>query len=156
MSLVKSLRKWAGNGHVWLYRRMGGRLVSMGHRIVIVTTTGAKSGEKRTIPLVAFAQDGGLVLVAAAGGRLNPGWYHNMVANPDVVVERDGRTCTMVARELVGPDRDAMWRKVIEGEPSYASFQRKTDRIIPVMMLEPPAIPTDPDDGRGRDPSPLG
>jgi deazaflavin-dependent oxidoreductase (nitroreductase family) len=112
----------------------------MGHRVVVVTTIGARSHERRTTPLVAFPHGDGWVVVAAAGRDHHPGWYHNMVAYPDVTVERDGRTRSMVAREALGLEREAIWRGIVEEEHSYASFQEKTERVIPVMILEPAAI----------------
>jgi deazaflavin-dependent oxidoreductase (nitroreductase family) len=125
----------------------------MGHRLVIVTTTGAKSHELRTSPLVAFPHGEGWVVVAATGGPRHPGWYHNMVANPDVIVERDARRCRMIAREATGAERNAVWMRVVEEEPSFASFQEKTERIIPVMILEPSEVERSglvPTGGAGR------
>jgi deazaflavin-dependent oxidoreductase (nitroreductase family) len=137
MPWSKTLQRWVSQAHVWLYRRAGGRLASMGHRLLLVTTTGAKSHQSRTVPLVAFPHSEGWVVVAAAGGDHSPGWYHNMVANPEVIVERDASKNRMVARETRGPEREALWRRIIAEEPSYASFQEKTERVIPVMVLEP-------------------
>lgn len=136
MSLAKTLQKMASRGHVWLYRKTGGRVFTMGHRVVIVTTTGAKTHQPRTSPLVAFPRGEGWVVIAAAGREHSPGWYHNMVANPDVVVERATEVRRMVARQAVGIERDAIWREVVEEEPAYDSFQRKSERTIPVMILE--------------------
>ena len=110
MAVKKTLQRLFTQGHVWLYRRTGGRLFTMGHRLVLVNTTGAKSHEPRTSPLYAFPHGQGWVVVAAFGRDHSPAWYHNMVANPEVVVEH---------------------------EPSYEGFQRKTERTIPVMILEP-------------------
>ena len=107
-----------------------------------MTTTGAKSHELRTVPLVAFPHGEGWIVAAAAGGDYSPGWYHNMVTNPDVIVERDASKDRMVAREAVGPEREALWRRIIEEEPAYSSFQEKTERVIPVMVLEPASVDT--------------
>lgn len=131
-----ALQRWVSQGHVWLYRKMGGRLVPMRHRLVVVTTTGARSHEARTIPMVAFEHGDGWIVAAAYGGDHSPSWYHNMIANPEVVVEREGSTYRMVAREALGPERDSLWQKILEEEPSFASFQQKTERVIPVMVLE--------------------
>ncbi len=154
MSLGKTLRRMISHLHVWLYRRTNGRLFSMGHRLVIVTTTGAKSHQPRTNPLVAFPHAEGWVVVAAAGRHRHPGWYHNMVATPDVTVERDGGSCRMVAREAGGSERETIWSEVVENEPSYADFQKRTDRLIPVMVLEPalvePSTPATPRSRRGQ------
>ncbi len=144
MSWLTTLQRWASQAHVWMYRKTGGRLVSMGHRLVLVTTTGAKSHEPRTSPLVAFANSEGWVVVAAAGGDHSPGWYHNMVANADVIVERNASKKRMVAYEAVGPEREALWERIIAEEPSFASFQRKTERVIPVMVLEPAVVGISP------------
>jgi deazaflavin-dependent oxidoreductase (nitroreductase family) len=143
MSWLMNLQRWVSQGHVWLYRRTRGRLVSMGHRLIVVTTTGAKSHEPRTTPLVAFPHGEGWVVVAAAGGDHSPGWYHNMVASPDVIVERDGNRREVIAHEAIGPEREALWGRIVDEEPSYAGFQAKTERVIPVMVLEP-ALVTSP------------
>ena len=139
MSVSKTLQRWFIQGHVWLYRKTGGRWIWLGDQLVVVTTTGAKTGERRTSPLFGFPHGEGWVVVAAYGGDHSPAWYHNMVANPDVVVERKGRAIEMVAREAIGAEREAIWKSIIEEEPSYASFQERTTRIIPIMVLEPSA-----------------
>lgn len=137
MSLSKTLQRWFSQAHGWLYRKTGGRLIWLGDQLVLVTTTGARTGETRTRPLFGFRHGEGWVVVAAAPGEHNPGWYHNMVANPDVVVERKGRSCAMVAHEAAGAERGSIWKSVIEEEPAYASLQERTSRVIPVMVLEP-------------------
>lgn len=73
-------------------------------------------------------------MVAASGGDHSPSWYHNMIGNPEVEVERNGRRDRMGAREAVGPEREVLWRRIIDEEPSYATFQEKTERVIPVRF----------------------
>ena len=63
-----------------------------------------------------------------------------MIADPDVIVERNAGKDRMVAHEAVGPEREALWRRIVDEEPSYASFQEKTERVIPVMVLEPASV----------------
>lgn len=110
-----------------------------GRPIVVVTVTGAKSGLPRRIPLMRVEHDGSYLAVASKGGDpKDPMWVASIRKNPDVIV-RDGTTDTpMTSRELaVGQERDLWWDRGVQAFPSYADYQRKTDRTIPVFLLEP-------------------
>ena len=109
--------------------------------LVLLHTTGAHSGLPRTSPVACFDIDGRLVVIASAAGRpAHPAWYHNLVANPVVRVERweDGALADFEAKAVpaAGADRDALWAEVVSRAPGFGEYQKSTDRVIPVVVLE--------------------
>jgi deazaflavin-dependent oxidoreductase (nitroreductase family) len=105
--------------------------------VVILTSRGARSGKIRKTPLMRVEHDGAYLVVGSQGGApKDPVWVHNLRADPHVELqdgpERDDRT----ARELSGEERDLWWERAVEAFPNYASYQRKTERLIPVFVLE--------------------
>ena len=106
--------------------------------IIVLTTKGAKTGALRKTALMRVEHDGRYAVVASKGGTPeNPAWYFNMVAEPlvelqDGDVKRDYR-----ARETEGAERDEWWARAVEAWPDYANYQLKTDRVIPLFVLEP-------------------
>jgi F420H(2)-dependent quinone reductase len=106
---------------------------------VRITTTGARSGRRRTITLYAWPDGDRLVLVGSSGGSArHPAWVHNLRAHPRVEVTRGAPSTEMVAREVTDPpERDRLWRLVTEAFPLYAAYQQKTERLIPLFILEP-------------------
>lgn len=110
-----------------------------GMRVVMLTTTGRRSGKERSTILTTPLQDGAtIVLVASYGGDArHPAWFHNLRANPDVSVTLGGRTLPMRARVASPEEKDVLWPKVTAKYKGYASYQRKTDRDIPLVLLEP-------------------
>jgi deazaflavin-dependent oxidoreductase (nitroreductase family) len=110
----------------------------MGFSALILTTVGAKSGAERSNPVGWFpGKDGGRLIVAsAAGATRNPAWYHNIAAHPDQVrIEVDGRTIPVTAEQLHGPERDEAWQQIVAAAPRFATYQEKTDRQLPVILL---------------------
>lgn len=107
-----------------------------GITLVLLTTTGAKSGARRTNPLAAL-RDGDRVLVFGTnGGRpTHPGWYHNVLAAPEVSVETGTETYEATAVPLQGEERDSMWARQVSVIPTFADYQANTTRIIPVVAL---------------------
>jgi deazaflavin-dependent oxidoreductase (nitroreductase family) len=105
--------------------------------LILVHHIGVRSGKERVVPLVYFAQpDGRLVIIASNGGvPEHPAWYHNLKANPKVMVEVGTETFRVVAKELEGEERFLVWPKIVEESPAAAEFQRTTSRTIPVFML---------------------
>ena len=100
-------------------------------------STGAKSGKKRAVPLAYHEVDGRLLIIASMGGaKRNPPWYHNLVANPEVLVEKDGETFSANAVVTAGADRDALFKSVCDALPPFAEYQPRTERIIPVIELK--------------------
>ena len=105
--------------------------------IVLVTTTGAKSGKQRYVPLMRVEEDGRYVMVASKGGApAHPSWYFNVKANPAVTVQDGDKVVTLTARELEGTERDHWWRLAVDAFPPYAEYQTKTARQIPLLILE--------------------
>jgi F420H(2)-dependent quinone reductase len=109
-----------------------------GMPVIILTSLGAKSGKIRKTPLMRVEHEGDYAVVASKGGAPNhPVWYFNLVADPHVELQ-DGPTKTdMVAREVTGAEKDVWWERAVAAYPDYADYQAKTDRSIPVFVLEP-------------------
>ncbi|MET7933046.1 nitroreductase family deazaflavin-dependent oxidoreductase [Streptomyces sp. NPDC005322] len=108
--------------------------------VVLLTTRGAKSGKIRKTPLMRVEHEGAYAIVASlAGAPKHPVWYHNVAAAPRVEL-RDGTVRQdMTAREVTGEEKALWWERAVEAYPDYADYQRKTDRRIPVFVLEPAA-----------------
>ena len=105
--------------------------------IVLFTTTGAKSQKLRYVPLMRVEEDGRYAMVASKGGHPeHPSWYFNVKANPAVTVQDGDRVTTLTARELDGAEREHWWRLAVAAYPPYAEYQTKTDRVIPVFVVE--------------------
>ncbi len=104
---------------------------------LIITTTGVKTGHKRAVPLGYQVVDGRLVIVASMGGaKRNPPWFYNLVKNPEVLVEKDGESFLANAIVTAGDDRNYLFQKICESEPTFAEYQARTDRVIPVVELQ--------------------
>jgi deazaflavin-dependent oxidoreductase (nitroreductase family) len=125
---------------VELYESSGGTKGTelSGVPVVVLTTKGAKSGKLRKTPLMRVEHDGRYVVVASKGGAPeNPVWYYNVVAEPNVELQDGPAKSDMVAREISGPERESWWERAVEVWPDYANYQTKTDRLIPLFVLEP-------------------
>lgn len=110
----------------------------MDRPIILVTTTGAKSGKKRYVPVMRVEHDGSYAMIASKGGTPeHPAWYHNLKAHPEVGVQDGSTTGSFVAREVRGTERDQWWERSVDAFPPYAEYQEKTSRTIPVFVLEP-------------------
>jgi deazaflavin-dependent oxidoreductase (nitroreductase family) len=109
-----------------------------GFPLLLLHTTGAKSGNERINP-VAYRSDGDALVVFAskAGAPTNPDWYHNLRANPKVTVEIGADTRDMVARVAEGDERERIWTAQKTEFPGFAEYESKTDRQIPVVILDP-------------------
>ena len=105
-------------------------------QFLLLTTTGAKSGKRRTTPLVYVPIDGRILIIASKGGApTNPAWYSNVVANPEVTVEFDAETYRALAVVIEGLERDRLYAEVASRIPTFADYQRRTDRVIPIVEL---------------------
>jgi len=106
--------------------------------LVLVTHTGAKSGIERTTPLVHTRDGDDIVIIASkAGSPAHPHWYLNLLANPEVTVELPGETYRACATALTeGPERERRYHAQSELMPNFAQYQEKTDRLIPVVVLQ--------------------
>jgi deazaflavin-dependent oxidoreductase (nitroreductase family) len=126
--------------HVRVYQLTGGKLGGrIGHaEHIVLTTTGRKSGARRTTPLTVTVDGDRLVLVASNGGAArHPDWYLNLTANPDVLVQRGARQVPMRARTATPDERPQLWSKVVATYQGYDGYQRKTSREIPLVVCEP-------------------
>ena len=108
-----------------------------GRRLLLLTTTGAKSGQRRTTPMM-YVPDGDRLLVIAsnAGALVHPAWYHNLVAHPDVTVEVGNETFDATAIVTTGEERPRLWSRIVELHPFFTEHQAKISRQIPVIALE--------------------
>ncbi|GAU69039.1 hypothetical protein SSP35_10_00700 [Streptomyces sp. NBRC 110611] len=122
------------------FRANGGRVGGPfeGGRLLLLTTTGARSGARHTTPLGYLPDSDGRVLViaSAAGAPKHPAWYHNLVASPLVTVEAGVFTYEARAVVLEGAERDRAFARAAEADPGWAAYQAKTDRVLPVVALE--------------------
>lgn len=125
---------------VELYESSGGTegTTLNGRPVVLVTNRGARSGKLRKTPLMRVEHDGSYAAVASRGGApTHPLWYRNLLAHPEVEVQDGPVKRDLVARELQGDERAVWWDRAVAAFPDYADYQRKTDRVIPVLVLEP-------------------
>ena len=115
--------------------RVGGQFE--GAPLLLLHTTGAKSGVERVNPVMYQADGDRLAVFASkAGAPTNPDWYHNLRANPTATVEVGTETVQVVAREAEGEERDRIWARQKERFPGFADYEEKTTRQIPVVVLE--------------------
>lgn len=135
-----SVRRWS-QIHAGLYRATGGRL---GRRLVdndmlLLTTRGHVTGNTHTVPLLYLREGDRLVVIASYGGRADhPTWYQNLTADPAVHVQIDGSRTQMCARTASHEERATWWPRIEAAYDGYAVYQSRTDRVIPVVFLEPP------------------
>jgi deazaflavin-dependent oxidoreductase (nitroreductase family) len=126
--------------HVGVYRLTGGRLGGkiVGQPVVLLTTTGRKTGKARTVPLGSFEDGGDRLIVASYAGRpTHPAWYNNLVANPEVTIQLGQRTYRARAETVTGEERARLWQMIITAAPTFADYQKKAgSREIPVVRLK--------------------
>lgn len=126
-----------------VYRWSNGRftLASLftGLPIILLTTTGAKSGQPRSMPLIGIPHGENIVIIASNWGQHHhPAWYYNLKKNPEVTVMINGRSQTCVARETMGEERETLYQQAIGLYVGYAAYRQRTGgRQIPVVMLTP-------------------
>jgi deazaflavin-dependent oxidoreductase (nitroreductase family) len=127
--------------NVWAYRLTGGRLGGKflrGAPVCLVTTTGKRSGQPRTVALLYLPDGDDVVLVASKGGMSkSPAWYHNMMARPEVDVQIGTTTRRMRARRASDAEKAALWPRLVAMYRDYDDYQARTTRNIPVMILSP-------------------
>jgi deazaflavin-dependent oxidoreductase (nitroreductase family) len=138
--MARMLQKFFMALHTTVLRRSGGRLLK-GFRttqFLVLHTTGRKSGQERMTPLN-FVRDGeAYVLIASNGGSARqPDWYLNLRAHPEATVEEGGRTTPVTATIADGEERERLWKLAVTSWGAYNSYQRRTDRTIPVIRLAP-------------------
>jgi F420H(2)-dependent quinone reductase len=133
-----SAAEWVRN-QVAEYEGSGGTAGTTlrGMPVIILTSRGAKSGKIRKTPLMRVEDEGRYAVVASQGGApTHPVWYFNLVADPHVELQDGPRRWDMVARELTGEEKAVWWDRAVAAYPDYADYQTRTDRQIPVFLLE--------------------
>jgi deazaflavin-dependent oxidoreductase (nitroreductase family) len=127
-NLIKDLRANGGEATSGPFR---------GRHVLILTTTGAKSNEKRENPLV-YTRDGGRIVIVASkgGGPTHPSWYHNLVKHPEVTVELKGEKFKARATVIEGDEYERLYKQHADINPGFHDYRRKTSRKIPVVVLE--------------------
>jgi deazaflavin-dependent oxidoreductase (nitroreductase family) len=131
--------EWARN-QVELYESSGGTegTTFRDMPVIVLTTLGAKTGKVRKTPLMRVENEGRYAVVASLGGApKHPVWYYNVKANPRVELQDGPVKQDMTAREVTGEEKAKWWAVAVEAYPDYADYQRKTERQIPVFVLEP-------------------
>ncbi len=123
------------------WREHGGTVTSgplVGHPLLVMNSTGAKSGDTRRA-ILTFSRDGGDYVVAgtAGGSPTEPAWLHNVAANPDVEVEAEGRTFQGKASVADAADRDRLWDQHVAALPWFADYPEQTGRVIPMVRINP-------------------
>jgi len=109
-----------------------------GRPIVLVTSLGARSGKLRKTPLMRVEHEGVYAVVASLGGApKHPVWYYNLIAHPQVELQDGANWHDLIAHEATGDERAVWWERAVAAFPPYASYQRKTERQIPVFVLSP-------------------
>jgi deazaflavin-dependent oxidoreductase (nitroreductase family) len=129
-----------GEGHVRRYRETGGEVGHIwkrGAKTLLLTTSGRKTGNATTTPLI-YAEDGNnYVIVASKGGApKHPGWYRNLAKDPDVQVQVKEDVFAARARTATGGERERLWQLAAQQWPDYDAYQTRTEREIPVVVLE--------------------
>ena len=126
--------------HTAIYRLTGGRVMGSFGRapVLLLTTTGRKSGKKRTMPLL-YLEEGGLYFVvgSSGGSPKHPAWYLNLTANPASALQIQDRTLSATAETVAGDEKKRLWNRFNEIYPDYETYQKKTERDIPVVKLTP-------------------
>ena len=109
-----------------------------GAPLLLLHTTGAKSGRSHVTPLMYLPDEGRYVVFASKGGAPeHPDWFHNVVSNPDVTIEVGTSTMPARAEVISGPARDELYARQVERRPQFGDYERRTSRTIPVVALEP-------------------
>jgi deazaflavin-dependent nitroreductase family protein len=125
------------------FRANGGAVSRFGDDLVLVHSTGAKSGAERIHPVLGIRDGGGWLIAASKGGAPeHPAWFHNLVAHPHATIEApDGRggidTVAVRAEVLAGAEREAAWARFLDRSPAFAQYEARAGRVIPVVRLAP-------------------
>ena len=108
--------------------------------VIILTTAGRHSGKVRKTPLMRVEHDGTYAVVASLGGApKHPVWYHNLIASPAVKLQDGPNVFDLIAREVHGDEKTLWWARAVEAWPAYDQYQARTERVIPLFVLEPPS-----------------
>ena len=144
-SAIRNVERTVGTLHRELYRRSGGRVGGSmrGMSVGLLTTRGRKSGRMYTRPLMYLTEGENILIIASARGQSsNPGWYYNLLADPNVTMQIHNQIRAMVAEPQTGTDRARHWERIVREHSMFEDFQRKTTREIPVVLLRPAPVQT--------------
>jgi deazaflavin-dependent oxidoreductase (nitroreductase family) len=120
------------------FRTGGGRVGGWGDQLVLIHSTGARTGLERVNPALSLREgDARLVIASAAGARHYPGWYHNLRAHPDITIETPTGLQAVTARELDGDDYERAWRRFLDASKSFAGYRDRAGRRLPIFRLDP-------------------
>lgn len=135
---MNPLAKLAIKAHVFLYRSTGGKRGGRmaGKDVILLTTTGNKSGEQRTVPVMCFSDGADRIVIASNGGASDhPAWFKNLTKNPQVSLQLGPETFRAKAVIVEPDERSRLWKKVVDEAPQFAGYEKKTSRLIPVVRL---------------------
>lgn len=121
------------------FRANGGKVGGPyeGVPLLLLTTTGARSGKAYTTPLAYFTDGDRFIIVASAAGRpKNPAWYHNLIAHPQVAIDLGSESYNLTATVVADEERERLWSKITTQNPVFAGYQTKTTRRIPIIALQ--------------------
>jgi F420H(2)-dependent quinone reductase len=126
--------------YIFLYRltsgAIGGRMAGL--QVLLLTTTGRKTGQPRTTPLGYFKQDGSFVVIASNGGAdQNPAWFYNLKSNPQVTLQIGNKHLAAKAEVVDADKRGQMWAELVKMAPAYEHYTTRTKREIPMIILHP-------------------
>lgn len=146
---IDRLIRLGWRAHRWVYARtggrIGGRVVSM--PVLLLTTTGRRSGRTHTTALTYIPDGHGFAVIGSNGGAPHhPDWYLNLIAHPQATVQMGRRTMDVTARVAHGPEHDRLWARAVAGYRGYARYQRRSPRVIPVVVLEPDPLSKEGDE----------
>ena len=136
--VITVVQRGATKLHSFVYRATSGRLGGYlaGGPVLLLTTTGRKSGEERTVPLLYIRDGESFIVVASNGGTAtHPAWWSNLKANPGATLEVGGRRLRVRAEEAGPEEKKRLWPRLVEMYGGYESYRRRTDREIPVVLL---------------------
>ena len=139
-SAANTIQKTLMKAHTAVYRATGGKVAGRVFKspVLLLTTTGRKSGMERTTPLLYLEDDEDLVVVASNGGAAkHPAWWLNLKANPEATVEIGDRKLRVRAQRTSPEEKERLWPKLVAMYSSYEDYQKKTEREIPVVVLRP-------------------
>ena len=136
-SIGKRLQRLFMKGHVSLYRWTGGKIGGGEHQLIL-TTTGRKSGVERDTPLFFFRDGEHVIIIASAGGAAkHPTWWLNLQSNPLARIQVGARIIPVVAQQAEAEERQRLWSIIAENYKNFISYQKRTTREIPVIILTP-------------------
>ena len=138
---MKNLFKLFTILHVWIYRLTGGRIGGRDtgkFKLLLLNSVGRKTGKVHTNPLGSFMDGGNHIIIASytAYGTY-PAWYHNLKANPDASIQVMNRVIKVKAEIADPAERERLWAKLMEIAPGYGDYQKRTERLIPIVILHP-------------------